>query len=147
MVPHEGWIAGGLPQPGDRIDVLGITVLTTTDPLTGQEKPDLLAGYIAQDVQVLAIAQTLVKTVPKVNADGTAAEGSDSQVVIGEDGTTYETAISLTLALPPDLVAKVALIDAMEDDMGQYRIVVRQKGDADPISGKTTFSYQDIFAR
>ena len=150
MVPHEGWIAGGLPQPGDRIDVLGITVLTVVDPLTGAERPDLLAGYIAQDIQVLAIAQTVVKTVPKVSkdADGkTVTEPGSQAVVTGEDGVTYQTAISITLALPPDLAAKVALIDAMEDDIGQFRIVVRQKGDADPISGKTTFSYQDIFAR
>ncbi len=151
MVPHEGWIAGGLPQPGDRVDVLGITVLTTTDPLTGQERPDLLAGYIAQDVQVLAVSQTVVKTMPKVTAeDGqttVSGEPGAQTVVSDEDAGTYEKAISVTLALPPDLVAKVALIDAMEDDEGQYRIVVRQKGDADPISGKTTYSYQDIFAR
>ena len=151
MVPHEGWIAGGLPQPGDRVDVLGITVLTTTDPLTGAERPDLLAGYIAQDVQVLAVSQTIVKTVPKVTSsdDKTTVSGEPGAqaVVSDEDAGTFEKAISLTLALPPDLVAKVALIDAMDDDEGQYRIVVRQKGDADPISGKTTYSYQDIFAR
>ena len=150
MVPHEGWIAGGLPQPGDRVDVLGITVLTVTDPLTGADRPDLLAGYIAQDVQVLAVAQTVVRTIPKVSTDAdgkTVTEPGSQSVVTGEDGLTYETAISITLALPPDLAAKVALIDAMQDDTGQFRIVVRQKGDADPISGKTTFSYQDIFAR
>jgi len=153
MVPHEGWIAGGLPQPGDRVDVLGITAFVTVDPLTGQERPDLLAGYIAQDALVLAVAQTIVKTVPKVKTDGTtgAAAVSDTStsqsIVQGEDGSTYEKAISITLALPPDLVAKVALIDAMDDDQGQYRVVVRQRGDSDPISGKSTFSYQDIFAR
>ena len=151
MVPHEGWIAGGLPQPGDRVDVLGITVLTIADPLTGQERPDLLAGYIAQDVQVLAVSQTVVKTVPKVTSedDETTVSGEPGAqaVVADEEAGTFEKAISVTLALPPDLVAKVALIDAMEDDVGQYRIVVRQKGDADPISGKTTYSYQDIFAR
>ena len=154
MVPHEGWIAGGLPQPGDRVDVLGITAFVTMDPLTGQERPDLLAGYIAQDALVLAVAQTIVKTVPKIATDkdsnGGAAVSDNAgaqAVVTGEDGSTYETAISITIALPPDLVAKVALIDAMDDDQGQYRVVVRQKGDSDPISGKSTFSYQDIFAR
>ena len=152
MVPHEGWIAGGLPQPGDRVDVLGITTFITVDPLTGEERPDLVAGYIAQDVQVLAIAQTVVKTVPKIKKaeDGSGATVGDNAaqaVVPDEDPGTYEAAISITLALPPDLAAKVALIDAMEDDIGQYRIMPRQRGDADPISGKVTFSYEDIFPK
>ncbi len=158
MVPHEAWIAGGLPQPGDRVDVLGITTFLSTDPLTGEQKPDLVAGYIAQDAEVLAVAQTVVKTVPKV---GVKKEGDSSTPAAGagavstnpgaqavspdQEQSTYEKAISITLALPPDLVAKVALIDAMEDSVGQWRVVSRQKGDSDPISGKVTFSYEDIF--
>ena len=152
MVPHEAWIAGGLPQPGDRVDILGITAFVTTDPLTGQERPDLLAGYIAQDVEILAVSQTLVKTYPKV-ADKTDSNGAaavstnpaDQAVAQDSNPGTYETAISITIALPPDLVAKVALIDAMNDDEAQYRILPRQRGDSDPISGKTTFKYDDIF--
>ena len=153
MVPHEAWIAGGLPQPGDRVDVLGITTFKTTDPLTGQEKPDLVSGYIAQDVEVLAVSQTLVKTVPKVadkkdgsNTSGAVSTNAAAQAVIPDkDAATYEKAISITLAMAPDLVAKLAMIDAMDDSAGQWRIVPRQKGDADPISGKTTFSFEDIF--
>lgn len=155
MVPHEGWIAGGLPQPGDRVDVLGITAFIVVDPLTGEERPDLLAGYIAQDVQVLAVAQTVVKTVPKIakpvdgeegSAGAAVSENPAAQAVATDDeAATYETAISLTLALPPDLAAKVALIDAMEDDAGQFRIMPRQRGESDPISGKTTYSFEDIF--
>ncbi len=153
MVPHEAWIAGGLPQPGDRVDILGVTAFMVTDPLTGQEKPDLVGGYIAQDVEVLAVAQTVVKTVPKI-ADtkssgngGAQVSGNASAQAISPDqaAATYEKAISITLALPPDLVAKVAMIDAMKDDEGQWRILPRQKGDADPISGKTLFSFEDIF--
>ncbi|MBK7330184.1 MAG: Flp pilus assembly protein CpaB [Dehalococcoidia bacterium] len=152
MVPHEAWIAGGLPQPGDMIDILGITAFVTVDPLTGQERPDLLAGYIAQNVQVLAVAQSVVKTVPKIATDKTSSgaaavsENAGAQAVAtGDETGTYEKSISITIALPPDLVAKVALIDAMEDDVAQYRILPRQKGDADPISGKTTYKYEDIF--
>jgi Flp pilus assembly protein CpaB len=156
MVPHEAWIAGGLPQPGDRVDVMGITTFISTDPLTGEEKPDLIAGYLAQDVEVLAVAQTLVKTVPKV-AEKKDANGATIGGVSGTPGaqavspdqeiTTYEKSISITLALPPDLAAKVALVDALEDDAGQFRILSRQKGDSDPISGKVTFSYEDIFPK
>lgn len=159
MVPHEAWITAGLPQPGDRIDVLGITTFLVTDPLTGSQKPDLIAGYIAQDVEVLAVAQSVVKTVPKVTEGGKPATTTSTTTTAGgvsnnpaaqavspsQDQATYEKAISITLALPPDLAAKVALIDAMEDDAGQFRILPRQKGDADPISGKITFSWEDLF--
>ena len=158
QVPHEAWAAAGLPQPGDRVDILGITTLTRTDPLTGQERPDVLTGIIAQDVEILAIAQTLVKTVPntdaqKKNADGTSAPVA-AQVVPAsttKDGKplaapdTYEKAISITVALPPDLAAKVALIDALKDEVAQYRILPRQKGDAQPINGKVTWTFDDIF--
>ena len=154
QVPHEAWIAAGLPQPGDRVDILAITTLSRIDPLTGQERPDVVAGYMAQDVEVLAIAQSLVKTVPnldakKANADGTVTPGGAAAVAPsakpGETGNTYEKSISITLALPPDLAARVALVDAMKDDVGQYRILPRQKGDAAPITGTTTWSYDDIF--
>lgn len=151
MVPHEAWIAGGLPQPGDRVDVLGVTTFMTVDPLTGQEKPDLVGGYIAQDVMVLAVSQTVVKTIPKIEDKNSSAVGGVSSnpaaqaVSPDQEAATYQTAISITLALPPDLVAKIAMIDAMDDDAGQYRILPRQRGDVDPISGKTTFSFEDIF--
>lgn len=154
QVPHEAWIAAGLPQPGDRVDVLAITTLTRTDPLTGQDRPDVVAGYMAQDVEVLAVAQSLVKTIPnldakKANADGTVGAAGAAAVVPaakpGEAADTYEKSISITLALPPDLAAKVALLDAIKDDVGQYRILPRQKGDAAPITGTQSWTYDDIF--
>ena len=153
QVPHEAWIAAGLPQPGDRVDILAITTLVRSDPLTGQERPDVVSGYMAQDVQVLAVAQSLVKTVPNLDAkkaaDGTVAPGGSSAAVPstkpGETAGTFEKSISITLALPPDMAAKIALVDAMKDDVGQYRILPRQKGDSTPISGTTTWSYDDIF--
>lgn len=165
-VPHEAWIAAGLPQPGDRVDVLGITTLMKVDPLTGEEKPDLLSGYIAQDVEVLAISQTIVRKVPKdttsTTADASATPDADATpgatvaattgetpveqaVAADQEAETFEESISVTLALPPDLAAKVALIDAMKDDVGQYRLLVRQKGDAAPVTGKAAWSYEDLF--
>jgi hypothetical protein len=104
-------------------------------------------------VEVLAVSQTLVKTVPKItektdaNGNKTTVGGVPGAQAVSPDqeAATYQEAISITLALPPDLAAKVALVDALEDDAGQFRILPRQKGDADPISGKVTFSYDDIF--
>lgn len=172
QVPHEAWIAAGLPQPGDRVDILGVTTLTKTDPLTGAEKPDIVAGIIASDVEVLAVSQTLVKVVVNTDAqkaaraaasgtataDGTAsAGGTATGATVGsaavtdpdkdKDLTTYEKAISITLALPVDLAAKVAIIDAMKDEVGQYRILPRQKGDAKPIEGAQLWSLEDVFTQ
>ena len=149
QVPHEGWITGGLPQPGDRVDFLAVVALTRTDPLTGQEKPDVVSGIIAQNVEVLAMSQKLVKTVPKV--DGAAPTGTAGPLAVAsdakplDDGATYEKAISVTLALPPDLAAKVSLVDAMKKDVGQWRLLVRQKGDSSDISGATQWTYEDLF--
>ena len=136
------------------------------DPLTGEEKPDLLSGYIAQDVEVLAVSQTIVRKVPKdttsTTADASATPDADATpgatvaattgetpveqaVAADQEAETFEKSISITLALPPDLAAKVALIDAMKDDVGQYRILARQKGDAAPVTGKAAWCFEDIF--
>lgn len=155
QVPHEAWIASGLPQPGDRVDVIGITTLTKIDPLTGEERPDVIAGFVAQDVEILAVSQKLVKSVPNLDAkatggsSATGAGGATAPTTASakplEDGETYQESLSITLALPPDLSAKVALLDAMDDKIGQYRILPRQKGDSAPVSGKNSWSYEDIF--
>jgi hypothetical protein len=61
------------------------------------------------------------------------------------DAATREGAVSVTLALTPEQAAKVALIDAMEDNEGQWRIIARRKGEADPLAGQVTWSLEDIF--
>jgi pilus assembly protein CpaB len=151
MIPHEAWAAGGLIQPGDRVDIYGITTLTKTDPLTNTERPDIVAGIIAQGVEVLAVSQTLVRRVTNVDAQGNPIAGTGADVVGAPNGVpgdkveTYEKAISITLALTPEEAAKVAIIDAMEDTKGQYRIVARQKGDDAEVTGTTTWSLEEVF--
>lgn len=159
MVPHEAWITGGLPQPGDRIDILGITTLVKVDPLTGEEKPDVVAGIIAQDVEVLAVSQTLVKKIVRSNPVASATAGAGAgDPALGAATTpvveaaepdpnaeSHESAISITLALPPDLAAKVAIIDAMDDSSGQFRVMARQKGDEAPVTGQQTWSLDEVF--
>lgn len=154
MVPHEAWIAAGLPQPGDRIDIMGITTLTKVDPLTGEERPDVVAGVIAQDIEVLAVSQTLVPRLVNTDQRSNATDATDDTDPIassavtnpGDDPDTFEESVSITLALPVDLAAKVAIIDAMEDSTGQFRILVRQKGDSETITGQQTWSLDEVFA-
>ena len=154
------------------MDVLGLTTLSKIDPLTGAEKPDVIAGILASDVEVLAVSQTLVKVVVNTDAQkakaaagttaaagestpgattgtttGTAASGGAVDPDKEKDLATYEKAISLTLALPVDLAAKVAIIDAMKDEVGQWRILPRQKGDAKAIEGAQLWSLEDVFTQ
>lgn len=180
QIPHEAWGDAGLVQPGDRVDVLGMTTLMKVDPLTGEEKPIVLSGIIAQDVEVLAVSQVLVKKVPKtdlqggISGGGTNLDGNDTgtgaepatttgdtsgetaldptggsvvatTVKEGEEAPTYEEALSITLALAPELAAKVGIIDAMKDDVAQYRILARQKGDSEQLTGNVTWTLEDVF--
>ncbi len=157
MVPHEGWIVGGLAQPGDRVDVVGITLLSATDPLTGQEKVSIVSGLIAENVEVLAVSQTMVRRVPNLDARSNATNGqgdasspapapaSSSGGGVVEDGESFEAAISITLAMTVEEASKTAMIDAMDDDAGQYRILVRQTGDAAPTSGQQAWRLEDLF--
>jgi pilus assembly protein CpaB len=161
QVPHEAWVNAGLPQPGDRVDVLAITTLNAVDPLTGQEKPEVLSGIIAEDIMVLAAAQTVVNFVPATEsgtvtgaeggtepstATGTGDSSEPAYRPLGQDGT-YETAISVTLAVTPEQAARIAIIDAMKDDQGQYRLLTRQQGDRAPIEGTNTWTLDDVFIR
>ncbi|MFQ5351624.1 MAG: Flp pilus assembly protein CpaB [Candidatus Binatia bacterium] len=181
MVPHEAWNNAGLAQPGDRVDVLGVTVMDQVDPLTGQEKPQVLAGIVAEDVEVLAVAQTALKIIPNTDVtdeptasdsgtiglggtDGVVGEGSvgagaestssgetprrSASAEVGQPGdeaATYQEAISVTLAVPPDVAAKILIIDALKDDVAQYRIVTRQKGDEGRVTGTATWTLEDVF--
>ncbi len=147
MVPHEAWIVGGHAQPGDRVDFVAITTLVTVDPLTGQEKIDFITGIIAENIEVLAAAQTTILRVanPGASDDGTGIPGPSISGGVVEEAGTFETSISLTLALTPELAAKVALIDAMRDDDGQYRLILRQKGDETVIGGRPVWTIAEIF--
>jgi Flp pilus assembly protein CpaB len=156
-VPHEAWAAAGLVQPGDRVDIYAIVTMSTVDPLTGQEKVNVTSGIIAQNVEVLAVAQTLVKTIPnldekkKAGADGSSGGSAATTSTAvqspapGDKTETYEKAVSITLALSPEQAARVSIVDSLKDEVGQYRITPRQKGDAAPVTGNTTWTLDDVF--
>ena len=104
--------------------------------------------------------QELVRIVPNLDAREGAADPLDPEAagasLSAEDDATlnaqplgdtasFEEAISVTLALLPEEAAKVAIIDALKDDQGQYRILVRQTGDREILTGKTSWSFEDLF--
>jgi len=161
MVPHEAWSNAGLAQPGDRIDVLAVTVLEQVDPLTGESRPQVLAGIIAEDVEILAVSQAVIRTIPNTDAKKSSSGGGSSGVTSGEGHSdagvaapasspddevpTFQEAISVTLAVTPEQAAKILMIDAMGDDAAQYRLITRQKGDTAKLSGAATWTLEDVF--
>jgi Flp pilus assembly protein CpaB len=160
MVPHEAWANAGLVQPGDRIDVLAVTILPQLDPLTGQERANVVAGVIVEDVEVLAVSQSVVRVIPNTDARkkdpsatpatgaSTGTSGSTAAPIStspDDDVETYETAISVTIALTPEQASKVLIIDAMKDEVAQFRVVTRQKGDTARISGTSSWTLDEVF--
>ena len=133
-IPHEAWAAAGLVQPGDYVDVLAVYTVVTVDPETTEERTETRAAIIAQDVPVLAVAQTLVEALPKVDEEGNVTED-----IVGNyrptGSQTFEEAISVTLGVTPEEAALIAMIDAARDDEAQFRLLVRQTGDHEPIVG------------
>lgn len=152
MVPHEAWIVGGNVQPGDRVDVMAVITLVTEDPLTGEEETRLGAGIIAENVEVLAVSQAIIKSIPNTDLmkEG---EGTESTTAAGagdfakdpdEEAESYEKSLSVTLAVTPEQAAYIGVVDAMRDDVAQYRILVRQKGDDSPLTGVSQWTLNDI---
>ncbi len=163
-VPHEAWVNAGLPQPGDRVDVLALTAMLAEDPLTGDNVPEVRSRLMVQDVEVLALAQSLVDYFPETeltreddDEDGElGGEASTATNGDGEDGArqafratdgsqTYEESVSVTLALLPEDAAKLALLDALDDEAGQYRILTRHQSDREIIGDQSNWTLEDLF--
>jgi hypothetical protein len=64
---------------------------------------------------------------------------------VATDGATREGAVSVTLALTPEQAAKVAMIDALDDNEGQWRIIARRKGEGGESAGAQVWTLEDIF--
>lgn len=62
-----------------------------------------------------------------------------------DDVQTFETAISITLAVTPEQAALIAIIDAMKDDEGQYRVLTRRQGERGAVDGAVTWTLDDVF--
>lgn len=129
QIPHEAWAAAGLVQPGDYVDILALVALTTTDPDTGEQREYWSARIVAQNVPVLAVAQTLVPVIPQVDKDGNVTGSPETGYRPVGGGQEFHEAVSVTFGLTPEEAAKVAMIDAMPDSQAQFRILVRQTGD------------------
>jgi pilus assembly protein CpaB len=119
--------AGGLVLPGDHVDVFWIPEDSPEDVEGGQ--------LIAEDVEVVAVAQTLTEiapTAPGVQEEGapgagTGATGSDDRTR-GTVGAALPDAVTVTLMLTPEQVQRVFCAD----EGGPIRLAVRAFGDTSP---------------
>jgi pilus assembly protein CpaB len=108
--------AGGLILPGDRVDVLAVV---EAGPRSGEGDTSGAgpqAVLVAADVEVLAVAQSLVRVAP---ADGEDRSGA------APEGTAEPNALTATLGLTPDEAQRVFLAESQ----GPIRLMVRRPGD------------------
>lgn len=118
--------AGGLVLPGDYVDIIGVFNVKSAD---GTEEEAYLVRTVLQNVEVLAVAQT-ISDVPPPAEDGTqaAATGStDGQRARGSEADPNPEATTLTLLVQPEQAEWVFLAEAN----GTLRAVVRGFGDSD----------------
>jgi len=116
---------GGLIRPGDRVDVVAVVDVQYKDLITDKEFTETRAFTIAQNIQVLAVEQSLERQLaPVAESTATSATTEDSPVDQPEpepDGTV------VTLALTPEATQQVLL----SETKGKLRLVVRAPGDTE----------------
>ena len=118
--------AGGLVLPGDYVDIVGVFGIKKAD---GSEEEAYYVRTIIQNVEVLAVAQTIAD-VPPPAEDGTAAAATDSsgtQRARGSEAAPNPEATTLTLLVEPEKAEWVFLAEAN----GTLRAIVRSFGDSD----------------
>jgi pilus assembly protein CpaB len=117
---------GGLVLPGDHVDILWAPEKVDQD-LIG-------AGLIAENVEVVAVQQTLVDlppTAPGVQPQGAtpAAVAGGDQRVRGSEADPVPDATTVVLLLTPEEAARVFCADVAG---GEIRFAVRAFGDDSP---------------
>jgi pilus assembly protein CpaB len=118
--------AGGLVLPGDYVDIIGVFSVKNAD---GTDETGWLARTVLQNVEVLAVAQTITD-VPPPAEDGTAAAATDStgaQRARGSEAQPNPEATTLTVLVQPEQAELLFLAEAN----GTLRAVVRGFGDSD----------------
>lgn len=117
--------AGGLVIPGDFVDILVVYSpefpTSQTDPTQRQKAENYVVQTLIQNVQVLAVSQVVVDTVPDASAS------SDALPVRNTEAKPDPGAVTVTLAVTPEDAQKVYLAESN----GQIRFSERHFGDAE----------------
>lgn len=127
---QESTSVGGLIVPGDRVDV--VAVIEEGD--TGIKR----GVTLLQNVEVLAVAQTALKPVTRLDRDGNPIQTDTADGVLAErpdDTEANEDARTVTLAILPEDAPLLAL--AQED--GTIFLALRGPGDDEEVPGIERF--------
>jgi pilus assembly protein CpaB len=119
--------AGGLVLPGDYVDIIAVFNVKNAE---GNEEENWLVRTVLQNIEVLAVAQTITDVpLPADTSDGTAAAAtpSDEQRARGSEAKPDPEATTLTLLVEPEQAEWLFLAEAN----GTLRAVVRGFGDSD----------------
>jgi pilus assembly protein CpaB len=128
--------AGGLVLPGDYVDIILVAEVNTdlSPPLDRSH----ISQTILQNIEVLAVEQTLEEVVPEeTTGDGT-ADGQVSERVALDRADPDPEAMTVTLAVTPDQAQILAMADviseASDNDETEIRLSLRQFGDQEQVS-------------
>jgi pilus assembly protein CpaB len=126
--------SGGLVLPGDYVDVMGVFNVTfgAGDQETTEEK--YFSRIILQNIEVLAVAQTVVDTVPQAagttgtdTGTPTDAQSASEQRVRNTEAAPEPKASTVTLSVTP----QEAQLLFLAEENGVLRLAVRPYGDAE----------------
>ena len=129
--------AGGLVLPGDYVDVIFVAQVKTDLP------PPLDRSHIAQTIlqnlEVLAVQQTVEEVVPEGSSDGTEdGDGEVAERVAVDRPDPDPEAITVTLAVTPQQAQVLAMADviskASDNDTTDIRLSLRPFGEGEQTS-------------
>jgi len=127
--------AGGLVLPGDRVDLIFVAEVKTdlSPPLDRSH----IAQTILQNLEVLAVEQTVEEVVPETTSDGT-GDGEVAERVALDSPDPQPEALTVTLAVTPDQAEILAMADvisqASDNDDTDIRFALRRFGDSTQVT-------------
>ncbi|MDI6858748.1 MAG: Flp pilus assembly protein CpaB [Dehalococcoidia bacterium] len=117
--------AGGLVLPGDYVDILAVF---NVEDQKGEEREAYLVRTILQNVEVLAVAQTIADVPPEEDTNGAAnASANQGQRARASEAEPDPEATTLTLLVQPEQAEWLFLAEAN----GTLRAIVRGFGDSE----------------
>jgi len=124
--------SGGLVLPGDYVDVIGVFDVEFSNAAGQKEQQDkYFSRVILQNIEVLAVAQTVVDAPPEAGtateADGAAAaESTSGQRARNTEAAPEPKASTVTLSV----TSQEAQLLFLAEENGTLRLAVRPYGDA-----------------
>jgi len=128
--------AGGLVLPGDYVDIILVSEVKTdlAPPLDRSH----ISQTVLQNIEVLAVEQTLEAVVPSGTTGDGATDGQVSDRVALDRADPDPEALTVTLAVTPDQAEVLSMADviakASDNDETEIRLSLRQFGDQEQVS-------------